>query len=261
MNSNLRALVVVEGEKTEKVFFDSLQNCLGLSFQICPFRANIYELWHKMKESDFTLNIKDALSEKYPEDKEFLSHEFAFFYFVFDMDPQHRSSNDNCDYLSLIQKNITTLIDITNYCVDETDPTVGKVYINYPMFESYRCCDFFYDETYKEEFVKIGEVKRFKNYCSSKRLAGVQLSKYKEDDFYSLIKNNICKLGVLFNSIWGYCSYEDYIYRSNQQLILSRQMQFVNNECQIAVLNTSLFLVIDYYGNNNGCFDRIMKTN
>ncbi len=32
---------------------------------------------------------------------------------------------------------------MTEYFVDETDPTIGKLYINYPMMESYRDCDEF----------------------------------------------------------------------------------------------------------------------
>lgn len=259
MSNGLKALVVVEGEKSEKAFFDSMNNCLGLSFQICPFKANVYELWYKMKESDFTLNINEALIEKYPDEKDLLSCEYAYYYLVFDMDPQHRSTNDKSDLISLAHKNIATLKDVTKYCVDETDPTVGKVYINYPMFESYRCCDCFGDESYKDEFIKIEDVKQFKNYCSSKRIAGVQLTNYKDENFFSLIKYNIFKLGVLYNSEWGCCSYDDYLLRSNQTSVLNMEEQFMNNDYQIAVINTSLFLVIDYYGNNNGYFDHIMN--
>ncbi len=37
---------------------------------------------------------------------------------------------------------------MVNYFVDETDPSIGKLYINYPMMESYRDCDTFFEEDY-----------------------------------------------------------------------------------------------------------------
>lgn len=259
MNKNLKALVVVEGEKTEKVFFDSMNLSLGLSFQVCPFKANVYDLWHKMKESDFTLNIKEVLLEKHPEEREILETEYAFYYLVFDMDPQHRSSNEDNDYERLAYKNITTLTEIAEYCVDETDPTVGKVYINYPMFESFRCCNSFDDESYKYEYAKVSEVKYFKSYCSSKRLAGVQVVNYKANDFYSLAKMNAYKMGTLYDAAWEYYSYDDYILRSNQKSIIKKQENLVNTKHIIAVLNTSVFLILDYYGNENGFYDRLMR--
>lgn len=45
----IKALVVVEGEKAEKNFFESLSSVFDLSFSIVPFKANIYEL-HSTKQ-------------------------------------------------------------------------------------------------------------------------------------------------------------------------------------------------------------------
>ena len=41
--NRVRALVIVEGEKTEQEYFSELASRLKLKFDIIPFKANIYE--------------------------------------------------------------------------------------------------------------------------------------------------------------------------------------------------------------------------
>lgn len=51
---------------------------------------------------------------------------------------------------------------MAEYFVDETDPSVGKLYINYPMMESYRDCDDFFDENYKSTMVSLPAILSYK---------------------------------------------------------------------------------------------------
>jgi hypothetical protein len=47
--------------------------------------------------------------------------------------------------------------------------------------------------------------------------------------------------------------YETYIQESNQSKVLQREIEFISSLRKIAVLNTSVFFALDYYGNKD-CF-------
>ena len=246
--NRVRALVIVEGEKTEKEYFSELASRLKLKFDIIPFKANIYELYSIMKKNDFNLNIKDILIEKFPFRKDDLSGEFAYFYLVFDLDLQHHLSNERRRKEEILSYNLLIVNEMTQKCINETDPTLGKLYVNYPMFESFRCCDSFFDDNYKNEYVKIDEVKKFKNYCSNKKLAGVSVSNYSEGNFIKITKQNIYKLNYMYNNLWARLLYANYLLLSDQTKILLVQIKSIEEHSQIAVLNTSVFLILDYFG-------------
>lgn len=139
---------------------------------------------------------------------------------------------------------------------NETDGTIGKLYINYPMLESYRDCKKFYEESYREKVVKFDCLKNYKEIVG-KRGNCVNLSRYSEQNFIDLCRMNLAKANYLCKKTWGKPTYEIYLNELTQSDIASTQAKMIQEEQIINVLNCSLFFVVDYFGNKDGAFDKI----
>lgn len=260
MDRKEKILIIVEGERAEADFFKQLSAVFGVRFQICCFKANIYCLYQRMKELDFNAEVKDVLREARPELSE-LDENYAYTYLVFDLDPHHTNRNETRSLLQIVKDNCGKAVEMSEYFNNESDPTVGKLYINYPMMESYRACNCVFDPDYRNEYVKIEEISRFKKYVNSKKMSGKHLKDYTREDFSALMRMNVYKLALLRKNQWQPVSYSEYCTLSESSALLDMQTSLIEAEEKIAVLNTSLFLLLDYYGNQNGFYEQIiMKT-
>ena len=57
---------------------------------------------------------------------------------------------------------------------------------------------------------------------------------------------------------WGAPTYPEYLEMAECSKILEAQTSKVNSERNVSVLNTALFVLLDYYGNQRGFYDSIM---
>lgn len=69
---------------------------------------------------------------------------------------------------------------------------------------------------------------------------------------------NVYKLHKLSKNIWGEITYQDYIELSEAANVLNFQIQKVSKERKVAVLNTTLFIVLDYFGNRNNFYNSVV---
>ena len=70
---------------------------------------------------------------------------------------------------------------------------------------------------------------------------------------------NVYKLNYMRRDLWDAVSYDTYMELSEASEIVLSEAQFCDANHQVQVLNTALFLLLDYYGNRDGFFDRLMK--
>lgn len=133
---------------------------------------------------------------------------------------------------------------------DETDQ--GKLFINYPMMESYRDCDAFFDEKYKDRTVTLDTLfaGKYKNQVGKIILSNVRTEKITRPDFDLLIRMNVFKLNWIESRNWNGMSYENFRDFSRQEQILKAEQVFSTTENALAVLNTLLFFPLDYFGRN-----------
>ena len=127
--SEKNILLIVEGERREKEFFNQVSKTFGLEFTIYTYKTNIYSLYSRLKNYDFNADIIGVLKElnsKQPNEV-FLDKRFAYVYLIFDFDIQHNSQPGLFGYSNL-KKNINQLKEMANYFNNETDPTIGKLY-------------------------------------------------------------------------------------------------------------------------------------
>ena len=192
-------LLVVEGEKTEKQFFQNYgQQLLGeCNIDIIPFRCNIYTLYQFIKKYDFNIDIVDALIQlrKTNEQETKILKEKHFFsrYLIFDFDFQEKT-------LSFEEK-IDRLQKMANHFNNESDN--GLLFINYPMFESYQ-----------EEYASPPKTfpspskERYKSYIHKMKKT-IDSSKLRYSDFCQLIKKSINIESYILHQGFDCLSYDD----------------------------------------------------
>lgn len=61
--SEKNILLIVEGERREKEFFNQVSKTFGLKFTIYTYKTNIYSLYSRLKNYDFNADIIGVLKE------------------------------------------------------------------------------------------------------------------------------------------------------------------------------------------------------
>ena len=214
-----------------------------------------------MKAYDFDADIKDTLTELHPDERENLSQKFAYTYLIFDCDAHHPKKHDKRKSIDVLQDNFQRLETMANYFIDETNPAIGKLYINYPMMESFRDCNSFFDDDYKSAEVEIKDVPSYKQIVGRKKLCRLHVDKFEREHFDSLILQNLHKLSMIHAHRWVKPDYKSYRQMSDSRKLLSKEEELVQSRNVISVINTSLFLIVDYFGNQKGYYDDLQSFN
>ncbi len=262
MDKKAKILLIVEGARLEPQFFNQIQKAYGLSFEIVCVKNNIYSLFKKMKSLDFQADIKQILIEMVNEKDlaKRLEENFTYTYLVFDLDAHHTEEfEETAPLAEIIKANLERLQEMTEYFTDETDPTIGKIYINYPMMESFKDCNSFDDEDYLTSIVSLEDLKNYKELVGKKKMANKRLDHYVIDDFDKLSRLNIKKLQSILQGSCRSISYADYQVLSKQSIISNAEKCIFDEDKAISVLNTAALFAVDYFGNQNGFFDGIMN--
>ena len=250
-----KALVIVEGADDEPRLLRQLASAckLDLEMEIVPVRFNIHQLYQLLAEADFQADIRKVLAglPTIPPDQKALlsSTRFAYTYLMYDADLQHRyPGEESLSIDEIVRGNLEKLEKMTAYFTDETDPSVGRLYVNWPMVESYRDCDDFFDPAFRDNFVALADLNSYKAIVGRHKHASLNLSKYDEPAFRSLMRMNIHKVASLTTNVWSMPSYPDYLNLSTSTSIFHAQRQHITATSTLGVLNTTILLPLDYYG-------------
>lgn len=233
-------LIVVEGKVSEvKVF-----NKIGALFfdkktklQFFTYQSNIYSLYQQIKKyKEFTSTI-DILKEiaQDEESKKFLNIKFSEIYLVFDFDPQEPAYSD---------KKIKRLTSLFN---DEME--FGKLYINYPMMESFRDHNNFNLNEYISSKINLKGLTsdKYKSYILKQRY-NKNIDNFTAKHFKKLAKLNIIKTNNILNNVSKMPDFSSYHNVCNQKLILEKQIEMKNSIGSVYVLNTCMMFIVDYFG-------------
>lgn len=236
-----KILLIVEGAVEEiRILGNNTYGLLKLfdsDYEIVPFCNPIYELYEGYKNGDFDdivqylrfnkgLDIpKDVLSK----------NAFSAIYLIFDFDSHYQKYSDE------IIKDILDTFD------NETNN--GKVYINYPMVESFYHLTSIPDKEYNDRVICL----QYKNGEEYKKLVNCKMA-FKKNK----ISKELLELIVLQNydkaiKIMGGLAEE-----INYCTILEKQIEMKNSsKNEIYVLSTFPLMIIDY---NNDILN-IIKAN
>ena len=233
-------LYIVEGE-TEKDLLKRLWARFEPDnrYDVYVYNTNIHVLIKSLfsdGEMDEDLEIVRELRsiEKDEEKRRILSKRFEYVYMIFDFDPQDDKIN---------MDRIGQMLDYFN------DPGGnGRLYINYPMVESFRHLKSLSDDGFKDRMVSLellrdGGYKKLVDFESGKEFK--QLNSYTKEIFISIIKLNLQKENYILNGIFELMD-EDVFFNLTGSELLRMQMKSIERYESIYVINTCIFTVAEY---------------
>ncbi len=232
-------LVIVEGESDEVKFLRTLfQNCYKKAdYKIYTYRTNIHILAQELYNnySDFDEDETDirlilASLEQNAEKRRILLSKYTDVYLIFDFDPQHDHPH------------FDTVKRMLKYFNDSTYQ--GKLYINYPMMQSYRHFTELPDHNFKDLTVDMSQIKGYKELVGQKSKF-TDLSKYTYETFYSLAVHHLKKMNMILNKNYEIPSESEYLDFDTVETY-AFQLNMLNDTGLIYVLNTCIFALIDF---------------
>lgn len=239
--SERRVLFIVEGKRGEPRFLQRMHQVLFNTKveNIYSYETVVYDLLEKMfpkGSEDEDLDVVSVLREQGVDESQraLLELEFSDIYLVFDMDPHHQK------YDRLLLEKATGFFD------DSTGN--GKLYLNYPMLESYKHLKTHNDAEYLFRLVAadrktLGEYKKTVDCECDKDFR--QLEKYTKETFVEIIEMNLRKANYILTNDSELPDADSYLEWKGED-ILSKQEQLMDAESKLYVLNTSSFIPADY---------------
>lgn len=194
------------------------------NYEIIPFANPIYELYEAYKNGEYDDLVSYLRVEKglKIDNKTLSKNAFSAIYLIFDYEPHYQKYSDE------------TIKNLLNLFNNETE--LGKLYINYPMVESYYHLkslpdndyntrvvnlDGFNGKTYKKEVNKSTCLK--KSRITDKDLCYIVMHNYNKAKLITKLKKDV-----------------------NHFKILESQLKLKKEKNEIYVLSTFPLLVIDY---------------
>lgn len=233
-----KILIILEGEKLDYKIIDSLIKKYDFKskIEIQIYKTEIYTLYSKIKKNypdDMDdIDITAILKQKFS-DFNFNKDDFGEIYLFFDYDRHHHTASDE------------KINELLNYFNEETDK--GKLYINYPMVESFFHINFENINDYKNATFPIG-----KGYKSLKIINGntsIHSNLLKDNSKVNLIfKQNIMKSNFIVNENYSVPSYQEYLNKINQNSIFTNQLKKYVYFNSIGVLSNFPNFIINYFG-------------
>ncbi|MBE5738067.1 MAG: hypothetical protein E7348_06690 [Clostridiales bacterium] len=253
---NPKILFIVEGSVREKKLYEKITKEMGISANMFAVCANIHMLYTELKKEEFHLNIDDfllTLEGVAEEDKALIKKQrpFTYIYLIFDLDLQHYDISDHKN----VERGLQDVREMLSKFDNETDPTIGKMYINYPMVESYRDCEKFFDENYINRTVELTKIVDYKKLVGERGLK-INLSKYTFDSLIKLTKQNIYKANYIVNDKFKAISYDEYLNKLTQEKIFEAEENKILKDKIISVLHSGFFFMADYWGNKEKFYDK-----
>ena len=234
-----KILVIVEGAKTDVRLMEHLLNIYEIDekHEIVSYNTNIYALYNEMFRDDDPENI-DILQlmkerEKDPIKKELFDVYYSDILLIFDFEPQDPQFSED---------KISRMID---FFVESSD--MGKLYINYPMVESFYHMKSIPDEEYDSYTVLMDEL------IARSYKQRVNFENRNHDYSKFAINKNECNVVIHQNidKSWKLCRLQRLFSDIDTELpdsneILHNQLLKMKSENSLAVLCTCIFYIAEY---------------
>ena len=235
--SKRKLLFITEGDVDEPAFIDKIfEKCYpNVEYKYYSYSTSIHTLtsllFTKNDEIDEFLDITKVLkeNEKNEYKREKLSEEYSDIILVFDFDPH----SDNPQF-ERIKKMLKFFNDSTNN---------GKLYINYPMMQSYKHIKDFFDEEFKDRVVEVSNCAKYKELVGKDSILK-DLKKYNFPIIMKIVGFHLKKVNYMLNRDYSIPSYDDF-YKLNLDDIYKMQCELKEHN-KVSVLNTFVFNIIEY---------------
>lgn len=242
---NRKILVIVEGARKELKLVNKLKKLfLPQEIAITSYGTSLYQLYDYLEEyCDFNFEELDVLlalkaHEPIEDKKAIFDEKYTDVLLIFDFDPQ----DDKFD--------IAKISKLMNYFNDSTEN--GKLYINYPMLESFyhlkNIKDGIVDESFKDTKFTLKELQEHQY---KKRVVDegtdLDISRMSKEQVENIMYQQVCKSNYILDG--NYKVLEDY---SQEKLVtlLEKQNILLYQEKEAYILNTCSFFVLEFYPSN-----------
>lgn len=229
-----KILICVEGEKEDKKLMEMLFNLYGISTQheIVPYKTNIYQLYHDMFDEDDSedMDLLQVLKarEQDVERKKIFDERYSDVLLVFDMDPQDR-------YYSAGR-----LKEMVNYFKESTD--TGKLYLNFPMVESFFHMSTIPDLNYN---AKVASLEELKGHAYKSRVTQECVRRGNRYDIAKLECSQIIKQNM--EKAWHLVGEEgEHEAFPELGVVLERQLDLLEQHAVVSVLCTCVSFIVEF---------------
>ena len=233
LENKKNVLFIVEGDGAENTLIHHINRVLKITdeYKVLAYNTVIYELYEELM-SDSDLDLLLLLKEKANlEDKTKFSVKYTNIYLIFDFDPHHHKYD-----LEKLKSMLVKFSDSTNG---------GKLYINYPMVESYKHLKQMPDLGFLKRTVSKLEVLEYKAIVGTFPIYS-NLTKYTYTTVRDMLLHHTIKynfIGTKNKTIGDIEIYED-----EDQLFALNVLNIQNHQYnmdQLYVLNTAIFYTLD----------------
>ncbi len=231
-------LFITEGPEDEKDFLEKMFDiCYKYKkYEIYSYNTTIHTLVDILFDEDGNidedLDIKLTLreNEKDEEKRKILSQKYTEIFLIFDFEPQHNK---------LKFREVKQLLNIFN---DSTDK--GKLYVNYPMMQSYKHINKMPDRDFKDRKVTLQEVYNYKDIVASKT-SYQDLRKYNYPILISMMLHHLMKINYILNGTYEIPD-KNTFYKFDFSKLYNIQLKLIKNERMVYVVNTCILNIIEY---------------
>ena len=243
MADHIHAIFIVEGEVAEptliKKIFDTFLPA-DATFEFYSYKTNLHTLAEHIEayypDFDDYVDVLGVLREleQDAEQKAILSGKYTDIFYIFDFEPHNHT---------LHYDTIAKLFDHLN---DSTDQ--GKLFINYPMLESYKHLRRMPDHAFKDRTVSLEDCLSYKQLIDNES-AYQDLRALNYQTLTSLIVHHLRKANYILTDRYELPE-KDAFLDWNHQAILDHERTLVEQEKRVSVLNTCMFVIVDYQPSN-----------
>jgi hypothetical protein len=237
--SNNKVLFIVEGDSDEVKFLKNmLEKCFAQqNFQIYSYKTNIHVLaqvlyndYPDFEDDDIDIKLVLRSLETNTYKREILSQEYRDVFLIFDFDPQHDTPH------------FDTVRRMLAFFSDSTDR--GKLFINYPMMQSFKHFSVLPDDTFISRKVNREQLSHYKELVGNESKF-TDITKYSYITFVSLAVHHIRKANYLLTGQYTLPNLDAYFSWSSLSLYDLQHAMFVDKG-EVYVLNTSMFMLMDF---------------
>ncbi|MBE5850026.1 MAG: hypothetical protein E7298_07705 [Lachnospiraceae bacterium] len=248
--SNSSVLFIVEGPNDEVRFLEQLYNVFfrDQHYEVYTYCTTIHTLsqvlfndYPDFEEDEIDIQLLLKSLEKDEAKISILSKRYRDVFLIFDFDPHH----DN-PHFDTVCRMLRFFDDSTNH---------GRMYINYPMMQSYKHLRKMPDDSFSERITYISEASKYKA-TVAKESDYSDVSKYTYAVFVSIAVHQLRKINRILEGEYQTPSKEIFL-TWNWIDLYNEQMSRMEQDGFVYVVNTCISLLVEY--NPSRFFDVIQK--
>lgn len=237
-----KVLFITEGSVDELQLVKSICKDIGITQadrDFYSYRTDLHQFARLMLPEnndtvDETLDVLLVLKshENDKEQREILSNQYTDIFIIFDFDPH------------TVYPSFDKICALASFLTNSSD--MGRLFINYPMMQSFKHLCRLPDTDYEHRIVTISEMKHYKEIVGREGLPElIKAHEYNHFQLYEIACHNFCKRETLLGrhySIEGISVYDS----SEDIEVLHRQLATFSEQGLCGVLNTSSLIYLEY---------------